>query len=151
LLHAFRPGDNRKRYDFSVDILNQTDKDEQFLHRVMFSDEATFRVSGHVHQNNVRIWANELPHEFVEHERDSPKVNLWCALSRDRVIGPYFFTERTATPHNYLDILELFAVPQVDDDKMVLLRTMPTLLRNFLMRHVHGAVLGSNGPHDLRT
>jgi hypothetical protein len=39
--------------------------------------------------------------------------------------------------------------------KLVLLHTMPTLLRNFLMRHFHGAGLGgsdgSNGPHDLRT
>jgi AraC-like DNA-binding protein len=46
---------NRKRYDFAVDILNEIDKEEQFLHRVMFSDEATFHVSGHVHRHNVRI------------------------------------------------------------------------------------------------
>jgi hypothetical protein len=42
LLYAIRPGDNRKRYNFAVDILNKIDKEEQFLHRVMFSDEATF-------------------------------------------------------------------------------------------------------------
>jgi hypothetical protein len=55
------------------------------------------------------------PHEFVEHEHDSPKVNAWRALTRDRVIGPYFFAEPTVTSHNYLDMLELFAVPQTDD------------------------------------
>jgi hypothetical protein len=44
LLHAVRPGNNRKRYDFAVDILNEIDKDEQFLHHVMFRDEATFHV-----------------------------------------------------------------------------------------------------------
>jgi hypothetical protein len=97
LLHAVRPRDNRKRYDFAVDILNELDKDEQFLHPVMFSDEATFHVSGHVHRHKVRIWANERPHDFVEHERDSPKVNMWCALTRDRVIGPYFFAELAVT------------------------------------------------------
>jgi hypothetical protein len=37
-----------------VDILNEIDKDEQFLYRVMFSDEATFHVSGHVHRNNIK-------------------------------------------------------------------------------------------------
>jgi hypothetical protein len=42
LLHAIRPGDNRKRYDFALDILNEIDN-EQFLYRVMFCDEATFR------------------------------------------------------------------------------------------------------------
>jgi hypothetical protein len=102
-----------------VDILNEIDKDEQFLHRVMFGDEATFHVSGRVHRHNVRIWANERPHDFVEHARDSPKVNVWCALTRDRVIGPYFFAERTVPSHNYQDMLELFAVPQTDDDNVI--------------------------------
>jgi hypothetical protein len=95
-----------------VDILNNIDKDVQFLYRVMFSDEAILHVSGHVHQHNVRIWANERPHDFVEHERDSSKVNVWCALTGDRMIGPYFFEERTVTSHNYLDMLELFAALQ---------------------------------------
>jgi hypothetical protein len=117
--HAIRSGDKHKRYDFAVHILNEIDKDEQSLHRVMFSDEATFHVSGHVHRNKVRIWANECPHDFVEHERDSPEVYVWCALTRDRVLGPYFFAERIATSHNYQDMLELFAIPQIDDDSVI--------------------------------
>jgi hypothetical protein len=119
LLLAIRPGDNRKRYDFVVDILNEIDKDEQFLHRVMFSDEATFRVSGHVQRHNIRIWANKRPHDFFKHKRDIPKVNMWCALTRDRVIGPCFFAELTVTSHNYLNMFELFAVTQIDDDNMI--------------------------------
>jgi hypothetical protein len=35
------------------------------------------------------------------------------------VIGPYFFAERTVTSHNYLDMLELFALPQTDDDHVM--------------------------------
>jgi hypothetical protein len=46
LLQAIRPGDNGKKYDFAVVIINEIDKDEQFLYHVMFSDEATFHVSG---------------------------------------------------------------------------------------------------------
>jgi hypothetical protein len=38
LLHAICPGDNRKRYDVALDIHN----DEQFLHRVIFSDGPLF-------------------------------------------------------------------------------------------------------------
>jgi hypothetical protein len=116
LLHAIRPGDNRKRYDFAVDILNKIDKGEQFLHPVMFSNEATFRVLGRAHRHNLRKWANKRPPDFVEHERGSPKVNVWCALTRDHVIGPYFFAERTVTSHNYLDMLQLLAVPKIDDN-----------------------------------
>jgi hypothetical protein len=35
------------------------------------------------------------------------------------VIGLYFFPERTVTSHNYLGTLELFAVPQIDDDNVI--------------------------------
>jgi hypothetical protein len=119
LLHAIRPGDNRRRYDFALDILNEIDNNEQFLHCVMFSDEAACHVLGHVHRHNVRIWSNKRPHDFIEHKQDRPKVNVWCTLTRDCVIGPYFFAERTVTSHNYLDMLELFAVPQIDDDNVV--------------------------------
>jgi hypothetical protein len=37
-----------------MDILHEIDKDEQFLHHVMFRDEATFHVSAHlVAQRNM--------------------------------------------------------------------------------------------------
>jgi hypothetical protein len=119
LLYTIRPGGNLKRYDFAVDIVNEINEKEQFLHRVMFRDEATFHVTGHVHRQNVRKWANERPHDFVAHERDSPIVNVWCALTRGHVIGPCFFAEGTVTSHNYFDMLELFAVPQIDDDSVI--------------------------------
>jgi hypothetical protein len=35
------------------------------------------------------------------------------------VIGPYFFAESAVTSHNYLDMLELFALPQTDDDNEI--------------------------------
>jgi hypothetical protein len=47
------------------------------------------------------------------------KVNALCALTRDRVVGSYFFAERTVTSYNYVDMLEQFAVPQTDDDNVV--------------------------------
>jgi hypothetical protein len=65
---------------------------------------------------NVRsglITEHERPHDLVAHERDSPKVNVWCALTRDRVIDLYFFAERIVTSHNHLDMLELFQYPKL--------------------------------------
>ncbi|PNF25750.1 hypothetical protein B7P43_G12986 [Cryptotermes secundus] len=44
-------------------------------------------------------------------------MSVWCALSRDRVIVPYFFAERTVTSHNYLDMLQMLAVLRIDDDE----------------------------------
>jgi hypothetical protein len=57
-------------------MLNEIDNDELFLERIVFSDEATFHISGHVHGHNIRIWGHEHPHAIVEHERDGPKINV---------------------------------------------------------------------------
>ena len=49
---------------------------------------------------------------MFQQERDSPKVNVWCGLMKDCVIGPFFFAEPTVTARTYLDMLELYVVPQ---------------------------------------
>jgi hypothetical protein len=49
--------------------------DYHFLEKVQLGEEATFHVSGAVYRRSVRIWGSENPHAYVEHQRDSPKVN----------------------------------------------------------------------------
>jgi hypothetical protein len=44
-------------------------------------------------------------------ERGSPKMNMWVGLMHDKLIGLFFFLEKTVTGHSYLDILELYALP----------------------------------------
>jgi hypothetical protein len=52
-----------------------------------------------IHKNvhNVRIWGTEQPHAQIEHQRDSPKINVFCAVSREKVHGPFFFPDATVT------------------------------------------------------
>ena len=35
--------------------------------------------------------AKKNPHTTIEHERDSPKVNVFCAISKNHVHSPFFF------------------------------------------------------------
>jgi hypothetical protein len=79
--------------------------DDHFLERGHFSDKATFHVSGTVNCCNVRIWLSESPHAYVEHHRDSPKVSEFCAISSQKVYGPFFFAEETVTGMPYLAML----------------------------------------------
>jgi len=53
------------------------------------SGEAKFHVSGKVNKQNVHMWGTEKPHRIVENERDSPKTNVFCAISTSKVYGPY--------------------------------------------------------------
>jgi hypothetical protein len=73
--------------------------------RFLFSDEATFEVNGKVNRHNVRVWGTENPHVTFEHERDSPKVNVFCAIPKEKVYGPFFFAENTVTGNSFLDML----------------------------------------------
>jgi len=81
--------------------------DDHFLEKVQFSDEETFHVSGAVKRRSVRICGSENPHAYVEHQRDSPKVNEFCAISSQKVYGPFFFAEETVTGMTYVDMLQL--------------------------------------------
>ena len=117
-------------------------KSDEFLKRICFSDEATFYVSGKLNKHNVRIWGSEHPHEIRELERDSPKVNVWCGLMCTRVIGPFFFHEKTITAHVYLDLLTENVAPQLIDSnqlsyssKMVHHRTGDYVFVSSSMKH----------------
>jgi len=59
--------------------------DDLCLKKVHFNDEATFHVNGAVNRHNVRIWGSENPHAYVEHQHDSPNVNVFCAISSKKV------------------------------------------------------------------
>lgn len=44
-----------------------------------------------VNRHNVRIWGTDNSHVIIEHERDTPKVNVLCAISKTQVYGLLFF------------------------------------------------------------
>ena len=79
--------------------------EEDFKGCLVFSDEVTFHMNGKVNRHNVRIWGEENPHATIEHERVSPKVNVFCAISTNHVHGPFFF-ERNVTSDAYLKMLQ---------------------------------------------
>ena len=40
--------------------------------------------------------------------KDSPKFNVFCAISSPKVYSPFFFAEGTITGMTYLDVLQLW-------------------------------------------
>ena len=77
----------------------------------MFSDECMFRVNGYVNKQNVRIWANERPSQVNEAPHNSPGIVIWCAISKTKIIGPFFFDEGRVTGDTYRDMLNRYAFP----------------------------------------
>jgi hypothetical protein len=114
LLQVLNPQDHNLHFQFCVDFQQQLEEDG-FAEKLVFSDEVMFHVCGKV--NKIRIWGTESPREMVEHVRDSPKVTVFFAVSSCKVYRPFFFAEPTVTSINYLDILQLWLMPQLQEDR----------------------------------
>jgi hypothetical protein len=69
-----------------------------------------------MNKHNCRFWGSQPPQEITEYQRGMPKVNVWCGMTKGRIIGPSFFQEITLTGHSYLAMLEHYTVPQLPCD-----------------------------------
>ena len=78
--------------------------DKNMQNNLFFSDEATFYLNGLVNKHNVRYWSETNPHVAIETVMNCPKINVWCAMSKNVIIGPYFFDDATVNGQNYLSI-----------------------------------------------
>ena len=76
-----------------------------------------FHVSGKLNKHNVRIWGSEHPHEIRELERDNPKVNVWCELMCNRVIGPFSSTREQLLQTFTWNFLTEYVAPKLIDSQ----------------------------------
>ena len=97
--------DKVARQQFCVEMFDRIAGNETFLENVIFSDESMFHISGKVNTRNCRIWGSENPHETLQHICDSPQINVFFALSKQKVYSPFFFQEATINGIVYLDML----------------------------------------------
>ncbi|PSN44610.1 hypothetical protein C0J52_19781 [Blattella germanica] len=98
VLHKLESEDHVTKSEDLLEVVAE----EILMNHVMFSDEVNVCV---VNKHNCRIWTEEQPNEFIEWQRDSPKVNVWLRLMKDRIYGENImhlvlqFAERNATHH----------------------------------------------------
>jgi hypothetical protein len=107
--------DKEVRYTFCSGFLSRFEGNELFTTKIVFSDEVTFHLSRNVNRHNLRILGSNNPDEVIEYTRYSPTLNVFCALSKQNVLGPFFFAERTVTGIVYLDMLEELLVPILEE------------------------------------
>jgi hypothetical protein len=70
--------DDRIAYNqFAVTMFENMDKDNEFLRKIMFSDEVTFHVSGKVNKQNICIGEqNTLMLEWSTLQYNRPKYRV---------------------------------------------------------------------------
>lgn len=63
-----------------------------FFSNVLWTDEATFCSTGLMNMHNAHYWSRENPHWMLQRDQQHRwKVNVWCGIIGDQIIGPHFF------------------------------------------------------------
>lgn len=114
VVQELKPADFENRKNCCQEMLNRIPEESTFFS----SDEAHFHVSGSVNKQNFRYWAEVNPRQLHQRPLHSPKVTVWCAVSKLGIIGPYFFEEDektvTVTSQRYLSMLKDFFEPKLN-------------------------------------
>ncbi|KAJ8960076.1 hypothetical protein NQ318_009518 [Aromia moschata] len=90
-INEFAEDDFDRRSLFCEQMMQMIDDNTLQIENVLFSDESTFTLHGHVNRKNCRYWSGEDPHWMRElHTQNPEKVNVWEGIIGENVIGPFF-------------------------------------------------------------
>ena len=115
LVHALNDDDPDRRVQYCEWYLERCNEDAHFSTKIVWSDEATFKLNGSINRHNCTYWGPENPHVMVDHHVNLPGITVWCGLSSRGLIGPFFF-DATMTGPVYLNLLQQSVMPSIRED-----------------------------------
>ena len=83
----------QKRVHYSVRILQMVVEITDFIDKMIMTDEAHFWMDGYINKQNWRFWGSENPMEVIERTSNPQKCTVWCGITSEAIIGPYFFED----------------------------------------------------------
>jgi len=85
-------GDEKRRICFCERMMTLIDVRPIFPYQIVFTDKATFTLTGEVNNQNFRFWYNENPNWVREtHTQHQQKINVWYEIIDGYLIGLFFF------------------------------------------------------------
>jgi transposase len=152
LCHALNEDDPDRRVEACMMFEEMFIADPTRLDRIIWSDESTFKLNGHINRHNCVYWNFDNQHHIIEKDVHLPGVMVWCAISSRGIIGPYFF-DGTVTGVSYLHMLREFLLPilmDYPDDIMFQQDGAPPhyalIVREFLNDNFPERWIGRRGP-----
>lgn len=112
LLHALNEDDPDRHCEFAEIFLNMVADDYSLLNRIIWTDEAMFKLNGRVNRHNCVYYDVENPHIVITKEMNAPGITVWMGIWFEGLIGPFCFHE-TVTAHSYLEKLRREIVPAI--------------------------------------
>ena len=104
LVHAMSEDDPDRRIEFCETFIDKCDHDLRFAEKIFWSDEAIFKMNGHVNRHNAIYWDSQNPHVEIERNISVEGVTVWAAICADGIIESFFFYQNV-TGHSYVNML----------------------------------------------
>ncbi|EFN69413.1 hypothetical protein EAG_15649, partial [Camponotus floridanus] len=79
-----------RRLEFCETMLAKFETDDNLHKKIVFSDEATFEITGSVNKHNCRYWSENPLWIHEKHTQHRDKVNVWAGIINNQIIGPFF-------------------------------------------------------------
>ena len=101
IFQALTPNEQVQRLTFSTRTLANVYQNPDYLSRWWWSDEChDVQLDGHVNKQNMRFLGWEKPEECIQQPLHSDRVTVWCVISANDIIGPYFIDDNNGIPVN---------------------------------------------------
>ena len=97
--------------------LEKFNYDPGWVDHIVWSDECKFNRNGTVNRHNRTYWSTENPHAKFSMSNTEEGMIVWCGLSSNGLLSPYFFDE-TVTDSTYRQILVDYAWPQLQAKRL---------------------------------
>ena len=116
LIHGLLEDDSDRRLQFCEATLNEEREGDSILRKIVWSDEANFKLSGAVNRHNCVYYATENLKVTIEQQLNQPGVTVWAGLSCKGVVGPIIL-HMTVDQHVYLNMLTDTIITQVREQQ----------------------------------
>lgn len=127
-------------------------EEPQLLDNILWSDESEFRLNGHVNKHNCCYWSHGNPRIQIPVSNDRHNLHVWCGISSNGILGPYFF-DGTVTGASYLTLLREFAAPHLTMHNLYLQQDgapahYALIVRDWLNQNLPNRWIGRRGPFE---
>lgn len=154
--HTLQPGDSIRRLDYCNWLLGKLNHDNDFLNKIVWSDESKFTNSGIFNRNTEHYWAVENPRQNrTRRPQQRFGVNVWMGMLGDRLIGPFMYDE-SLNGERYLNLLRTQVSEYLDDIPLNQLQHLwwqqdgapahnAAIVRNYLHQEFPNRWIGNGG------
>jgi hypothetical protein len=80
LLQSLYDGDSDRGVEFRERFLAKLRENENFPTKIWCSDEAGFKLNGHMNRHNCVYWSDANPNVISERDVNLPGVTVWAAI-----------------------------------------------------------------------